>query len=74
MTHVCTGHQKICDVSGKQTRSDHVTRNALAARNNEAYGQGNGRQFFLYSPSLSLKTLDAGILSFAVFKQELEMD
>ena len=25
-----------------RTRSDHVTRNALAARNNEAYGQGNG--------------------------------
>ena len=28
----------------KNTRSDHVTRNALAARNNEAYGQGNGRE------------------------------
>ena len=26
----------------KETRSDHVTRNALAARNNEDYGQGNG--------------------------------
>ena len=25
-----------------RTRSDHVTRNVLAARNNEAYGQGNG--------------------------------
>ena len=25
-----------------RTRSDHVTRNALAVRNNEAYGQGNG--------------------------------
>ena len=30
----------------KNTRSDHVTRNALAARNNEAYGQGNGRESF----------------------------
>ena len=29
---------------------------------------------FLYSPSLSLKTLDPGILLLAVFKQELEMD
>ena len=29
-----------------RTRSDHVTRNALAARNNEAYVQGNGRQSF----------------------------
>ena len=25
---------------------DHVTRNALAARNNEAHGQGYGRQSF----------------------------
>ena len=33
-------------VSEKKTRSDHVTRKALAARNNEAYGQGNGRQSF----------------------------
>ena len=29
-----------------RTRSDHVTRKALAARNNEACGQGNGRQSF----------------------------
>ena len=29
-----------------RTRMDHVTRNALAARNNEAHGQGNGRQSF----------------------------
>ena len=29
-----------------RTRSDYVTRKALAARNNEAYGQGNGRQSF----------------------------
>ena len=58
-----------------RTRSDHVTRNALAARNNEAYGQGNGRQSFVpYSPSLSLKTLDKGILLLAVFTIELEMN
>ena len=34
---------RICE---KNTRLDHVTRNALAARNNEAYGQGNGRESF----------------------------
>ena len=60
-------------VSEKSTRSDHVTRNALAARDNEAYVQGNGN-VVLYSPSLSLKTLDTGILLLAVFKPELEMD
>ena len=27
-----------------RTRMDHVTRDALAGRNNEAHGQGNGRQ------------------------------
>ena len=57
----------------KKTRSDHVTRNALAAPNNEAYGHGNGT-VFLYNPSLSLKTLETGILFLAVFKLELEMD
>ena len=66
-------------ISGKafrwQTRSDHVTRKALAARNNEAYGQGNGRHAVVpYSPSLSLKTLDTGIMLLAVFTLELEMD
>ena len=29
-----------------RTRSDHGTRKALATRNNEAYGQGNGKQSF----------------------------
>ena len=59
-----------------RTRSDHVTRKASAARNNAAYGQGNGRQSFrtaVYSPSLSLKTLDTGILLLAVFTLDLEM-
>ena len=42
----------------RRTPSDHVTRKALAARNNEAYGQGNGRQ-----------SLDTGILLLAVFTQ-----
>ena len=48
-----------------RTRSDHVTRNALAARNNlnEAY-----------SPSLSLEILVVGVLLLAVFILELEMD
>ena len=45
-----------------RTRSDHVTRNALATRNNAAYGQSNGR------------TLDTGISLLAVFTLELEMD
>ena len=49
-----------------------MTRNALAARNNEAYGQA--KAVVPYSPSLSLKTLDTGILLLAVFKLELEMD
>ena len=30
----------------KKTRSDHVSGNALAARNNKDYGQGNGSQSF----------------------------
>ena len=30
----------------ENTRTDHVTQNALATQNNEAYGQGNGRQSF----------------------------
>ena len=48
-----------------------LTRNALAARNNDAYGQGNGREsFVLYSPSL----LDTGILLLAVLILELEMN
>ena len=33
-------------LSEEKTRSDHVTRNALATWNNEAYGQANGRQSF----------------------------
>ena len=59
-------------VSEKKSRSDHVTRNALAARNNEAYM--DKQETVLYSPSLSLKTLDTGIFLLAVFKLELEMD
>ena len=49
------------------TRSDHVTRNEIAARNNEAYGQGNGKQSFAI-------IIDTGILLLAVFTLELEMD
>ena len=52
-----------------------MTLNALAARNNEAYAWIRQRQtVVLYSPSLSLKTLDTGILLLPVFKLELEMD
>ena len=56
--------------------SVHVTRNALAALNNEAYMDKATTDctVFLYRPSLSLKTLDSGILLLAVFKLELEMD
>ena len=50
-----------------------MTRNALAAPNNEAYGEGNGT-VFLYNPSLSLKTLETGILLLAVFTLQLEID
>ena len=51
-----------------------MTRKPSAARNNAAYGQGNGKTVVPYSPSLSLKTLDTGILLLAVFTLELEMD
>ena len=57
-----------------QTRSDHVTRNALAARNNGAYRTRQRQTVIPYSPSLSLKTLDTGILLLAVFTREVEMD
>ena len=57
-----------------RTRSDHMTRKASAARNNAAYGQGNGNTVVPYSPSLSLETLDTGILLLAVFTLDLEMD
>ena len=40
-------HQYGCrDVMWKRSRSNRVTRNALATSNNEAYGQANGRQSF----------------------------
>ena len=51
-----------------------MTRNTLAARNNEAYGQGNGRQSFRTVLRYHSKTLDTGILLWAVFTLELEMD
>ena len=44
-----------------------MTRNTLAARNNEAYGQGNGRQSFRTVLCYHSKTLDTGILLLAVF-------
>ena len=52
-----------------------MTRKALAAWNNEANEQARQRQtVVLYSPTLSLKTLDTGILLLAVFTLELEID
>ena len=61
-------------VSEKKTRWDHVTRNALAALNNEAFEQGNGRRSFCTVLRVSLKTVDTGILLSAVFTLELEID
>ena len=44
---------------GKKTRSDHVTRNALAVRNNEAYNTDKSRQtVVLYSPFCIIKNTD----------------
>ena len=51
-----------------------MTRNALAAWNNEAFEEGNGRQSFCTVLRVSLKTLDTGILLSAVFTLELEID
>ena len=47
---------------------------ASAVRNNAAYGQGKGKTVVPYNPSLSLETLDTGILLLAVFILDLEMD
>ena len=57
-----------------RTRSDHVTRNALAARNNKAYGQGKTADSGSVQSLLPLKTMDTGILLLAVFTLELETD
>ena len=56
-----------------RTRTDHVTRNVLAAR---WWGLRTMQRLTVvpYIPSLSLKTLDTGILLSAVFTLELEMD
>ena len=46
---------------GKNTRSDHVTRNALALRNNEAYNTDKSRQtVVLYSPFCIIKNTGHG--------------
>ena len=76
MRNPCTASSHAISVKAFRwrTRSDHMTRKASAARNNAAYGQGNGKTVVPYSPSLSLKTLDTGILLLAVFTLELEMD
>ena len=58
----------------RRTRSDHVTRNALAGRNNEAYGQVNGRQSFCTVLRYQLKHWKPEFLLLAVFTLELEMD
>ena len=50
--HPCTAFSHAISVKAFRwrTRSDHVTRNALAARNNAAYGQSKGRQSFRTLP------------------------
>ena len=82
MPSPCSASSQAISVKAFQwrTRSDHMTRKASAARNNAAYGQGNGKTVVPYSPSLSLETLDMGILLLAVFTLDqdpildLEMD
>ena len=51
-----------------------MTRNALAGRNNEAYGQVNGRQSFCTVLRFHLKHWKPEFLLFAVVTLELEMD
>ena len=48
-------------IPDKKTRSDHMTRNALAARNNEAYNTDKSRQtVVLYSPFCIIKNTGHG--------------
>ena len=56
-----------------RTRSDHVTRNVLAARNNEAYGQGNSWQSLRQSFAI-IKNTGHGNFVIGRFQIELEMD
>ena len=58
----------------KKPRSDHVTRNASAARNNEAYRQGNGRQSFCTVLPYIKNTGHGNCFTLAFFTLELEMD
>ena len=58
-------------VCEKKTRSDHVTRNASAARNNEACGQGNGRQSFCTVLRYHKNTGHGNCFALAVFTLEL---
>ena len=76
MPSPCTASSHAISVKGFRwrTRSDHVTRNALAARNNEAYGQGKTADSGSVQSFPLLKTLDMGILLLAVFTLELETD
>ena len=61
-------------VSEKKTRSDPVTRNASAARDNEAYGQGNGRQSYCTAFAIIDNTGHGNCFTLAVFTLQLEMD
>ena len=76
MPSPCTASSHVISVKAFRwrTRSDHVTRNALAARNNKAYGQGKTADSGSVQSLLPLKTMDTGILLLAVFTLELETD
>ena len=76
MPSLCTASSHAISVKAFwwRTRSDHVTRNALAARNNKAYGQGKTADSGSVQSLLPLKTMDTGILLLAVFTLELETD
>ena len=67
MPSPCSSHAISVTAFQWRTRSDHMTRKASAARNNVAYGQGNGKTVVPYSP-------DTGILLLAVFTLDLEID
>ena len=61
-------------VSEKKTLSDHVTRNASATRNNEAYGQGNGDSRSAQSFAIIKNTGHGNCFTLAVFTLEQEIN
>ena len=76
MLSPCTASSHAISVKASRwrTRSDHVTRNALAARNNEVYRQDNGRQSFCTVLRYIKNTGHGNCFTLAVFTLQLEMD